>query len=216
MREAMPPAAAVVPVSDAPLDLISCTAYGRPMKSEQTDCCIILLLAGLIVSAVGTLEYTGFTHTFIPDWTVFAGYVLVAAGIVLFYKDRRDNAAVLEDYDCDLALTEVLSSFPDDGYVIDLRAEGGAAEGADMPPIDDLSETFQKTEVPDVPKKGVFSADLDIAGDEIPAEKEHLGHSGTEAPEKGIFSADLDIAGGGIPEEKERLGSADAEEEGKE
>ena len=203
-------------VGGAPLDLISCTVYGRPMKSEQTDRCIILLLAGLIVSAVGALEYTGFMHTFIPDWTVFVGYVLVIAGIVFFYKDRKDNAAVLEDYDRDLAFAEVLSSFPDDGYTIDLRAEDGAAEKADMSPIDDLSAIHPETEVPDTPKKSIFSADLDIAGGEIPAEKERLGHSETEAPKKSIFSADLDIAGEEVPEEKERLGSADAEEEGKE
>lgn len=195
------------------MDLISCTVYGRPMKSEQTDRCIILLLAGLIVSAVGALEYTGFMHTFIPDWTVFVGYVLVIAGIVLFYKDRKDNAAVLEDYGRDLAFAEVLSSFPDDGYIIDLRAEDGAAEKADMPPIEDISAVPSETEVP---KKSIFSADLDIAGGEIPAEKESLGHSETEVPKKSIFSADLDIAGEEVPEEKERLSPADAEEEGKE
>ncbi len=36
------------------------------MRPEQTDFCIILLVLGIAVSVVGTLDYTGVADTFLP------------------------------------------------------------------------------------------------------------------------------------------------------
>ena len=74
------------------------------MRLEQTDYCIILLLSGMVLSVVGMLDYTGIMDTPLPGQAVFAGYVLVFFGIILFYKDRKDNEAAFDDYDYDCFL----------------------------------------------------------------------------------------------------------------
>lgn len=109
------------------------------MRLEQTDYCIILLLSGMVLSVVGMLDYTGIMDTPLPGQVVFAGYVLVFFGIILFYKDRKDNEAAIDDYDYDCFLEENLSSVLDDGYVIDLAADDCRYMPADLPPIDDLT-----------------------------------------------------------------------------
>lgn len=159
------------------------------MRLEQTDFCIILLVLGIAVSVVGILDYTGVADTFLPEQTVFAGYAIIIVGIILFYKDRRDNAPAIEDYEYDAFLAEMMASVPDDGYTLDLTFPDGRAPEANLPPVCDL--TAGKDDVPD---RVFFGTEIDIAGNKVEAappdpSAEETGKGG------GPFASDMDMAG---------------------
>lgn len=159
------------------------------MRPEQTDYCIILLFLGIAVSVVGTLDYTGVADIFLPGQTVFVGYAAIIAGIILFYKDRRDNASAIEDYVYDASLMEMMASVPDDGYVLDLTSPDGRAPDAHMPPICDL--TVGRDDVPD---RIFFGTEIDVAGNRM--ETAPPDPSAEEAGKRGgPLASDMDMAG---------------------
>ena len=178
---------------------------GRAMRLEQTDYCIILLLSGMVLSVVGMLDYTGIMDTPLPGQAVFAGYVLVFFGIILFYKDRKDNEAAIDDYDYDCFLEENLSSVLDDGYVIDLAADDCRYMPADLPPIDDLT-VGGKTEPS---REKVFcGTEVDIAGAPLDTSPAGVDRD-TPCKEGRILRLDLDIAGEEVAEENEYLSAGE-------
>ncbi len=114
---------------------------------------------------------------------------MIAAGVILFYKDRRDNDSVIEDYGYDAFLTEMTSSVPDDGYVLDLTSPDGRAPDADLPPICDL--TVGKDDVPD---RVFFGTEIDIAGNPVEAAPQDPAAEGTGRKGK-LLDPDIDMAG---------------------
>jgi hypothetical protein len=156
----------------------------------------------MVLSVVGTLDYTGVIDTPLPGETVFAGYALVVIGIIWHYKDRYDSRKALSDYSEAEAIAAVMGSVSDDGYVVDLTSDDGTYVPAELPPLEDLTLPVAGKQ-----EEKVFAGtEIDIAGNPVrgvpadtsaPVEREH----------REILSMDIDIAGEETVPEKEYLPS---------
>lgn len=100
------------------------------MKFGLPEASLAMLAAGIAVSVLAMLDRTGLSDGPVPGVLMVPGYIMVAAGIVMFELCSRRNRSAVRDYDLDRAISEELSRFPDDGYVIDLTDEDAADNDA--------------------------------------------------------------------------------------
>lgn len=96
------------------------TAHGSAMKSGAEAAIIVLIAAGAVVAAVGTLSSTGLWDIGLGRSWAILGIVMVAAGMVLTEIDIRRSSYMLDDAAMADACRRELGSAPEDGFLVDL------------------------------------------------------------------------------------------------
>jgi len=107
---------------------------------------IAILVAGLILSVFGMMDFTGITQWGTGYAVLAAGYAMSIAGLFLVFMDLRGSADIMQEYSDAAEVRETLDGVPDDDYCVSLD---GVQEYEDDTEFCDLT-TEPAADVPEV------------------------------------------------------------------